>query len=802
MCSHTFSRLRIAVPSAQSFFARLGLLLLGWALVGITAAHAELNLSPSSVEIAVGASAQVRVSGASGNVTVSSASATIASASFANGVVTISGKQAGKTTVSVADPRSRRQVEVTVRSVSTSLSVSPTSVSIVAGTTAQIQASGVSGTLRAVSANTAIVTASVSSQTITLRGVRAGSATVSISDSRSTRSVAVSVTASVPTLSVTPTSVSIAINASAQVQVSGSSGTVRVTSANPLIATARLAGNFVSVTGVTAGSTTVTVADRSASRTVSVTVTSATSGGTGGVYALLAWNDLGMHCVDGSDYSVFSLLPPYNNLHAQLVNKSSGGLTTAGVTLSYESVADAAGSINTISSTKTNFWQYVKSLFGAQPAPNVGLAGNPTPSMTPAPLRYNAAQGWFEAEGIPITPIDDLGRKNFYPMVKVVAKDSAGRVLASTSNVLPVSDEMTCKGCHSSVSSGNAAQLAAKPQAGWVFDPAPERDWKRNVLRLHDQKHLGNAAYAAAISKMQYNAQGLSATVDGGRPILCAACHSSNALPGTGVTGISALTAALHTKHAAVIDPVKGVALDAVGNRAACYQCHPGSVTKCLRGAMSNVVDAGGNEAISCQSCHGKMTDVGKTGRVGWLQQPNCQACHHDGVRDTAAVDSSGVLRAVTDGRFATNANTPAAGFSLFRFSKGHGGLQCEACHGSTHAEYPSVDPNDNVQSIALQGYAGTVTECKSCHATVPNTTAGGPHGMHTIGDAWVSRHGDVAEGSGRQACTYCHGSDFRGSPLSEIKVAKTFRVEDRTKTFAAGHKMNCYDCHNGPGGD
>ena len=33
----------------------------------------------------------------------------------------------------------------------------------------------------------------------------------------------------------------------------------------------------------------------------------------------------------------------------------------------------------------------------------------------------------------------------------------------------------------------------------------------------------------------------------------------------------------------------------------------------------------------------------------------------------------------------------------------------------------------------------------------VPLTANGGPHGMHTIGDAWVSRHGDVAEGSGRQ---------------------------------------------------
>ena len=29
-------------------------------------------------------------------------------------------------------------------------------------------------------------------------------------------------------------------------------------------------------------------------------------------YTLVAWSELGMHCMDGKDYSVFSVLPPYN----------------------------------------------------------------------------------------------------------------------------------------------------------------------------------------------------------------------------------------------------------------------------------------------------------------------------------------------------------------------------------------------------------------------------------------------------------------------------------------------------------
>ena len=46
-------------------------------------------------------------------------------------------------------------------------------------------------------------------------------------------------------------------------------------------------------------------------------------------HTLLAWNDLGMHCMDGNDYSVFSILPPYNNLHAQLKDKN-GDLISSG----------------------------------------------------------------------------------------------------------------------------------------------------------------------------------------------------------------------------------------------------------------------------------------------------------------------------------------------------------------------------------------------------------------------------------------------------------------------------------------
>ena len=45
-------------------------------------------------------------------------------------------------------------------------------------------------------------------------------------------------------------------------------------------------------------------------QTLSQTITITTGVVSTGNYMLTAWNDLGMHCMDGNDFSVFSVLPP------------------------------------------------------------------------------------------------------------------------------------------------------------------------------------------------------------------------------------------------------------------------------------------------------------------------------------------------------------------------------------------------------------------------------------------------------------------------------------------------------------
>lgn len=507
-----------------------------------------------------------------------------------------------------------------------------------------------------------------------------------------------------------------------------------------------------------------------------------------GNYVLTAWDELGMHCMDGKDYSVFAVLPPYNTIHAQLMKRGEPpSQVTSGVTVTYTAVADAKGSINTRSATKTNFWKYVQTLFLTKPNPDFGLTGYKVQNNTPQNMTYNATSGYWEATGIPTVPYDDAGQTAYYSMIKVVAKDSKGVVLATAKIPLAVSDEMTCKNCHAS-----GADAAAEPASGWVWNPNPAKDTKFNILKKHDDR-WDIKPYLTQLSQNGWNYKNtLYDTAKGGTPVLCAACHSDNALGLAGITGINSLTQDMHTLHGPQINPATGISLDnATDNLTGCYLCHPGPNTQCARGAMNTQ---------KCTDCHSNLTAVGASTRTGWMTLPACQMCHNNSTRFTSAYDSNGQWRTTTDLTFATNDNVPSAGFNLYRFSTGHGSVYCSGCHSSQHAEWPSLQANDNVLPSALQGYAAKVTECSVCHTAVTTTQTGGPHGVHTLGQNWVDAHPDYASDGKYTACAYCHGSDYKGSFLSLSKVKRTFKVDDgKTKTFAAGHQFSCYDCHNGP---
>jgi hypothetical protein len=401
---------------------------------------------------------------------------------------------------------------------------------------------------------------------------------------------------------------------------------------------------------------------------------------------LIGWNDLGMHCAN-RDFQNLAVLPPYNNMTAQVILKGSAtsmpALVTDGVRITYEIPG------NTYSAGKTNFWSYENKLFGVNLADNVGLKGNGLTGI------MTFSQNAFHAEGIPITPYTDadLVNEDPYQLAMLRVFDSSDAELASTQPVIPVSNEINCvsSGCHTS---------------------------EMDILNRHENEEGFNPA---------------------NRPILCASCHASNALGTTGKGEAPPLSQAVHGKHGSITND--------------CYQCHPGTHTRCLRDVMFS-------KGMKCQDCHGSVSNVARTianGRNPWLTEPRCGDCH-------------GAVFSEEPGK-------------LFRQSRGHGGLYCSACHGSPHAIQPTIVERDNVQNIALQGFSGPLRDCTVCHGV--NPTAAGPHGRMASG---VNDRPAMAPGT--MALDQNYPNPFNPSTTIPFRIEKRGRA--RLEVFnAAGERVS-----------
>jgi len=283
-------------------------------------------------------------------------------------------------------------------------------------------------------------------------------------------------------------------------------------------------------------------------------------------YTVFAWNDLGMHC-DQDDYSYFSVLPPFNTLHVQVLERPN--LKTQGLTVSYTFPKKTNSTLN------TNFWQYA-SKYGWNVAPNTGITG----TQLSGEMKLDSNGLGFVATGIPITPFDDDGTWDPYGAADITVKDNNGNVLQTASVVAPVSTELNCQNCHGTTN--------------------PQLD----ILQKHDR----------------YNGTTLAADQAKGVLHQCAECHSDNALGAPGKPGVESFSLAMHNFHKDVMNYTATASLTVPG----CYNCHPGPNTQCLRGIMEKA-------GKTCIDCHGDMkgmTTSLQNGRQDWLQEPKCGSCH------------------------------------------------------------------------------------------------------------------------------------------------------------------------------
>jgi hypothetical protein len=292
-------------------------------------------------------------------------------------------------------------------------------------------------------------------------------------------------------------------------------------------------------------------------------------------YLILAWNDLGMHCLNPT-YDQAVILPPYNTVWAQVIKRGTPPVVvTSGVTVEYRIVD------NTFSYGKRSygqFWDNVQALFGATLDHDKGL-------NLEDPTIHNGLTGsmvvkgdHFQVNGIPVTPVNDSDIWNPYQVIEVTAKIGTNTV-AQTRTTIPTSDEINCAKCH-----GDNPFL--------------------DVMEEHDDENGTNLL--------------------GSQPVLCAGCHSSPALGMTG-PGSSGkhLSQAIHGFHAS-----KG---------AACYDCHPGNLTHCNRSIAHNAPD--GNCITCHGTLSQIKTSFENGTKIPWVNEPKCVTCHNTGVAQVDSGD-------------------------------------------------------------------------------------------------------------------------------------------------------------------
>jgi len=178
------------------------------------------------------------------------------------------------------------------------LTLSPSSLTLMAGGSGTIGLSSVKGTASLVGNSApAVASATLAGNKVTVTALAVGTTKLTVKDGKETKTATVSV--KLP-MTVAPPSLSLTVGQSATLTISGPTGAVQVSNSNPTVAGATLSGTVVMVTGRVAGSANLVISDSTTKVTVQVTVTSAASSAEIHPGRLLASNCFQCHGTNGS----------------------------------------------------------------------------------------------------------------------------------------------------------------------------------------------------------------------------------------------------------------------------------------------------------------------------------------------------------------------------------------------------------------------------------------------------------------------------------------------------------------------
>lgn len=249
-------------------------------LVGTGSLVALYTTAPTPVTISSAVLQSYSIGGGVGPYVSSSSNVGVATAAVSGSTLTVVGVASGAAQVAIFDSTGKSVlISVVVPTGGLLYTSAPSAVVIATGVSASYVIGGGVASYTATSSNAAIASASVVGTSMTITGVGAGTAKVSVRDAvGGLVTINVTVGSSIPLFSSAPAALTIAPARTQLYTVGGGEGPYLATSSNEAFATASVSGTTLSISGVAAGASSVVVTDAlGATVTIAVTVTPAAS---------------------------------------------------------------------------------------------------------------------------------------------------------------------------------------------------------------------------------------------------------------------------------------------------------------------------------------------------------------------------------------------------------------------------------------------------------------------------------------------------------------------------------------------
>lgn len=316
-----------------------------------------------------------------------------------------------------------------------------------------------------------------------------------------------------------------------------------------------------------------------------------------------------------------------------------------------------------------------------------------------------------------------------------------------------------CAGCHADVHQGRLG-VACK-------DCHNERTWQpRDAIVRHDQTRFPLVGAHAATA--------------------CFRCH-----PGAQVGNFAGADSDCYSCHAQQFASTTDPNHTVLGYSHECQKCHlPFSFQPARFDHPGNFPLTDGHGGLQCKQCH--TTPNTFTGL-----STDCASCHTPDFMATSTPNHSAAGFSTDCSQCHTTRTFHQANWShpdSFPLSQGHSGRQCAECH------------QNNV-------FAGTPTDCQSCHLDTYQATTSPAHAAAGLGTDCATCHTPAHWSGGQfnhpasmpltnahnQQCTACHTTPGVYSGLSPSCVSchqTDYNGTTNPNHVTGGFSTNCQECH------